>query len=362
MSTNLSSYRFDEIKEQFQHITSHAETTKFGSSSPFQSLKEDIEGRIENAEKQKENLSKLNEQGATKRQLRNIYSPFVNQLDAIQSRIEDAQQALLYLSLHQTQKENYANRLDYTQRLCEEIDGTLTVSAEYLPVVWDSYASFDILPTEFYAVHIPRDERDIVNAPIVGHELGHFLYDEIESRQHPLLQDFRDRVQEIASEFRERRQPRIISAWRDWFPELVCDACGTLTFGPAYLVTLTRQLHSSDPYLLPTDSVPVEHPPDALRYKFVKKIMEERMSDEILSYTASARKEFENHLTIAERYKNPDYESWIDREILSLAIEVTETHLESDIEQLCEAAIDAEVEPDPSIEMRARANREILEI
>jgi hypothetical protein len=363
LSTDIASIRFVEIQEQFNHIKNISNTTGFASSSPFQRLINDIEERISKAEQQKRNLSKLMDQDATERQIRNLYSPYLNQLDDIQSRIEDAQQALLYQSLHQKQRENYASRLEYTQQLCEEVNAIFSVNAEYLPVVWDSYASFDILPTEFYAVHIPRDEWRVENSPIIGHELGHFLYDELETRpQHPLLQDFRNRLQKIASEFRERRQPRIISAWRDWFPELVCDACGALTFGPAYLVTLTRRLYSSDPYLLPTENVPVEHPPDALRYELVRSILNDRIPNQVFSLTADTRREFEHHLSITDRYRNPDYESWVDDEILSIAVEVTEMHLDSDLDQICTTIMDSSVTPEPAREMRVHANREILNL
>jgi len=53
----------------------------------------------------------------------------------------------------------------------------------------------------------------------------------------------------IASEF-DNREKTVADALEDWYEELHCDTIGTLTFGPAYAVSLIRRLFSDNPYKL----------------------------------------------------------------------------------------------------------------
>lgn len=337
MSTDLAERRKEELAEQFAHIQQRIEDTNSLTHQQVNTLLDEIRTEFDKAEQRQSDLEETIDQDPTESQFRRVYRPFVRQLDGIQDRLLDLQQALLYLETNYQQQEVYADRLDYVSKLCAELDALFHHNVDYLPVVWDGYAAFDIQFQEFYAVHIPRDESTTLGSPIVAHELGHAVVDHMDQED---KQPFYDRLRTIVDDWAERKQPLVRRTWREWFKELVCDACGLLTFGPAYVLAMTERLCHSNPFRLPSPSTVQAHPPDALRFKYVDDFAEDVLPDELYTRTHSACEDFELHLQQVVRGPPPEYESWLDEELFDSVRSATRRSLESDLDSLCTNILD----------------------
>lgn len=359
MSIDLSKRRKEELAEQYSHLQQRVEQVDYLTHHRVESLFEDVEVEFEEARQRLSDLEATIDQDPTDSQLRRVYRPFVRKLDGIQGRLSDLQQALLYLETHHQQRPAYEDRLDYVSELCNELDELFDHDVEYLPVVWDGYAAFDIEFREFYAVHVPRDESPILGSPVVAHELGHAVVDHMEQTDR---QPFYDRLQDFVEEWDEKKQPLVRRTWREWFKELVCDACGVLTFGPAYLLILTERLCHSDPYRLPSRSSSQVHPPDAMRFEFVDGLATEVFPDELYERTDSACDDFRGHLQYSTTAPPPEYDSWKDDELHTAVRDATRTRLDTDIAELCSNILnESDPESAPEQQLRLEVNHRWLE-
>lgn len=321
-------------------------------------LLDDIVEEFETADRRYEDLEETLRQDPSPEQLRRVYAPFTRQLDVVQDRLFDLQLTMLYLETHDQQRAEYQDRLNYVSNLCMELDALFHHDVTYLPVIWDAYAALDIKFQEFYAVHIPRGDASVQGAPIIAHEIGHSVVDHLDQAAR---QPFYDRLQEVVSEWPERKQPLVRQTWREWFTELVCDACGLLTFGPAFLLSMMERLCHRDPYQLPAAASPQIHPPDALRLEFVHEYAADMFLQSVYEETHSAYEDFETHLQQVIAEPPPEYESWLDDDLFAAVRAATESALDDDIESLCRN-IDDGVDP-VSVEhqaLRLQSNREWL--
>jgi hypothetical protein len=242
--------------------------------------------------------------------------------------------------------------LSYVEELCNELAELVGVDVAVLPVVWDGYAAFDIQHRDFYAVHVPRDESAVHGGPIVGHEFGHLVVDLMEQEDH---EPFRTRLQEILPEWPDNKQQMVRETWRGWFNELACDAFGVLSFGAAYLVAMIERLYHRDPYELPRSRVN-EHPPDALRFEFVDSIAENILPPNVYGKTKNAREGFHQHMTYSVRRPPPEYQSWVDGELLATVEQAVRSQFDPDITELSARLIREETEISGACEHRYEAN------
>lgn len=358
MLADLSYQRNKRVEAQFEYIIGQAAELGFDSHPAFDQIITQAEDQIRKAERRQQQLQELDEQGATKEQLARIYPRFLRSLDISQLRINDAQQALLYLNINKEQRETFEDRLSYTESICRELSNLLEYDVGFLPVIWDGYASFDIIYQDFYAIHLPRDDDVIMGAPVIAHEFGHSLCDNLSAKSR---RTFRERLEEICGEFVDRKRPVVRLAWRNWFGELICDACGALAFGPAYLAVLTERLCTSEPYDIPTDASEIGHPPDELRYRLVHEILKDRLPAEAYQVTQDYCHKFETHLTLVNGSQPPSYQGWIDEELLNLIIDSAEEEIDSDLNELSQNILNGS-DPDsyPDQQERIKVNQEIF--
>lgn len=354
MVANQVQRRKLELGSQWQHIQSYIDSTEYLTNTRLDHLTEEVSSALKEAEKRESEFNTTLSQNPTDEQLSRVYPPLVKQLDAVQGRIEDIQRALLYLELNHYQTNTYSERLKYVNELCTELTTVLQLDVEILPVIWDGYAIYDIQRGDFYAIHLPRDTSPVHGAPIIGHEFGHILVDQLNQNDH---EPFRKRLQEFLTEWPESRQPLVRNAWREWFNELACDACGLFTFGPAYLLAMVERLIHRNPYEIPR-TIRNEHPPDALRFEFVKTLAEDIFSSEMYEFTEPARETYRDHLRVAVSRVPPAYDDWIDQPLLDAVEHATRSQLSPDLEPL-DAALQRDMEPDLSEnhELRIEANR-----
>jgi len=349
--------RKEALESQWQHIQEHIESTEYLEHSQLDALIDAADSAFTEVVAREADLQHTKQQDPTTDQLSRVYRPVIRKLDNAQGRLTDLQQAILYIEINQYQQESYTERLSYVTDVCEELSRRFDVSVSFLPVVWDGYAAFDIQREDFYAIHVPRDASPVHGGPIIAHEFGHIVSDFLDRST---LQTFREQLQGFLDEWPEKRQLLVENTWRTWFDELLCDACGLLTFGPAYLITLAERLYHRDPYMTPRQQVQA-HPPNALRYTFVQELAEQSLPDSLYSKTHHARQAFETHLEHAVHLQPPEYDSWFSDPLLNTIEEITRSQLNSDLDSLCSNLLDESVSnPPESQEFRYEANQKIL--
>lgn len=349
--------RKSALESQWQHIQEHIESTDYLEHSQLNVLIEAAESAFDEVEERTGDLRRTDQQNPTDDQLSRVYRPVIRQLDSTQRRLRDLQQAILYIEVNQYQQESYTERLSYVNGVCEEISNQFEFSVSFLPVVWDGYAAFDIQREDFYAIHVPRDSSPIPGGPIIAHEFGHIVSDFLDTSS---LHDFRDELQEFLEEWPEKRRFLVENTWRIWFDEFLCDACGLLTFGPAYLIALTERLYHRDPYNIPKQQV-YEHPPNALRYEFVRELGERSLPDPLYARTSHSRQAFESHLDYTVSTPPAEYDSWFSENLLNTIEGIVRFKLNSDFDSLCSNLLDDSLSTPPtSQKYRYESNIELL--
>ncbi|ACM58762.1 hypothetical protein Hlac_3231 [Halorubrum lacusprofundi ATCC 49239] len=298
-------------------------------------------------------LQETAKQNPSTEQLRRVYAPHLSRLTNTRSRVEDLQQAILYHTLSIEQSNRYPTLLEYAANVCDEVDKRLKIDATYLPVVWDAFASYGVIHQDYYAIHLPRQNDVFSDSPLLAHELGHAVVDHLSTEA---LRGFRKELEGFVSEFRERQRPLVRATWQEWFPELLCDACGALIFGPAYLSAVVSNLQSKQPYFLPQYSDEIGHPPDALRYRYVTAILENRLNSNVLDNLGEAVNSYEAHLSILERDKSSEYDSWIEQNLLNAIEEIAERQIDVDLTRLMEETF-GKTSVSETRHLRVEANR-----
>jgi hypothetical protein len=333
LSAELAYRRREDLEAQVTHLEQYLSDEGLTDEYPFSDLLKRIDDELANVRTREQLLRDTVEQDPSTEQLRRIYAPHLSRLTNTRSRVEDLQQAILYHTLATEQSNHYAELLDYASNVCSEIDERLETDATYLPVVWDGFASYGVIHEDYYAIHLPRQDEILSDAPLLAHELGHGVYDSLPNMS---LKGFRRTLDQVVTEFREKRQPLVRSAWQEWFPELLCDACGALIFGPAYVCAVVNNLQSRQPYFLPEHPDEVGHPPNALRFEFVTGLLEDRLDSDVLDDLDESVDRYESHLTVLERYKNAEYDSWIERNLLDEIETVADSQINVDLVPLME--------------------------
>ena len=318
MPTDVSDRRQHDIKQQFAFVESQASSTQF----PFESdivdrLIQSIENALEQAQQRRDDYLELVEQDAREGLQRDFYQRYVTQLDFSEVFLSRLQQTLTYTEIYERQRKRFADRLEYTTAVCDELEQVFNIEADIIPVIWDGYALLTILEADLYVLWLPRDELQIRNAPVIAHEFGHAVLEQIDKTP---PQPFRDRLADFAEDFPDEQQDAVIYTWNQWFDELFCDAVGFFTFGPAYLLSIVYRLQQDDPYHFPEQIGPDSefHPPDALRFSYLDSLAVEHLPPNLYTQTETAREEYDQHLQLLADEKPPFYDDWVNDALLSL--------------------------------------------
>jgi hypothetical protein len=210
-----------------------------------------------------------------------FYEEICNDLWDAHSNLQKIEKIISYYELHTTQAADSTAVFDNVRTVVNELCHPLGIDFDIIPIHWNQTALVTIIPAAVYGLWLPRNlstERFTAFAPLVGHEIGHVTMDYRDEYMSNTVNQERRR---IASEF-DNRERNVADALEYWYEELYCDTVGTLTFGPAYAISLARHLFSNNPYKL-TSTVQSEHqhPPDALRYRHIMNILANDYPDDL---------------------------------------------------------------------------------
>lgn len=298
-----------------------------------------------------------------------LYEEYLAAIDSVASELQVLEFELVYLDLHQYQRNSTTpRRLDHASSLSSELEDTFDIDITVLPVIWDGFATDPLdenIPatgelSQIYVLILPRTQSEPeFYAPIIAHELAHAVLD----RHQPLKTAFYNAVRDVQRRTRQEidDETHFARSWRAWFDELFCDACGVLTFGPAYLSLLTRHLHHSNPYYIEKDFDRNLHPPPALRFDLVKDLSDEYFPD-LMEGIRDDRIAFERHLDTLEHSRQRIYETYDYGDLRTFITQEVPEAVDHDIEALVDD-ISAGKNPDdrPERTHRLAANKYWLE-
>jgi len=278
-------------------------------------------------------LQETAKQNPSTEQLRRVYAPHLSRLTNTRSRVEDLQQAILYHTLSIEQSNRYPTLLEYAANVCDEVDKRLKIDATYLPVVWDAFASYGVIHQDYYAIHLPR-QNDVfltlhywptnwVTPSLITYRRKH--YEGLEKNLRGLFRSSESASGHLYGPL-----------GRSGFQNYSVMPAGPFIFGPAYLSAVVSNLQSKQPYFLPQYSDEIGHPPDALRYRYVTAILENRLNSNVLDNLGEAVNSYEAHLSILERDKSSEYDSWIEQNLLNAIEEIAERQIDVDLTRLME--------------------------
>jgi hypothetical protein len=281
-----------------------------------------------------------------------LYEEYLGAIDAVASELQVLEFELVYLDLDQYQRNSTTSSLlDHASSLSSELEDAFGIDITVLPVIWDGFAidPFDEnIPatgdlSQIYVLILPRTQSDPeFYAPILAHELAHAVLD----RQDDLKTDFYNVVRSVQRRTRQEidDEAHFARSWRAWFEELFCDACGVLTFGPAYLSSLARHLHHSNPYYIEKNTDRDLHPPPALRFDLVMNLSDEFFAD-LIDGIRDDRIAFERHLDALEHSRPRIYETYDYGELRTFITQEVPAAVDHDLEALVDD-LTAGVTPD----------------
>lgn len=290
-----------------------------------------------------------------------FYEEICNDLWDGHSKLQKVEKIISYYELHTVQEADSTAVFDDIRTAVDELCHSLGIDFDIIPIRWNQTALVRIVPAAVYGLWLPRNISTgtfTEFAPLIGHEIGHVTMD---YRDYYMPSSVNRERKRIASEF-DNRERMVADALEDWYEELYCDAIGTLTFGPAYAVSLTRRLFSDNPYKLSyAIATEHQHPPDALRYKHVMTILDDEFPAEIHRIAHEQTGTFRDHLDQLASKKTPAYRDWWNDRFLAAIRDDAKQFVTLDTEQLVTALTQPDAEMPDTLVMRSRVNRSLLE-
>ncbi|WP_332900410.1 hypothetical protein [Haladaptatus sp. CMSO5] len=291
-----------------------------------------------------------------------FYEQICNDLWDAHSKLQKVEKIISYYELHTVQETDSTAIFDNVRTVVDELCHPLNINFDIIPIRWNQTALVRIVPTSVYGLWLPRNistETFTEFAPLIGHEIGHVTMD---YREYYMPDTVNQERKRIASEF-DNREETVADALVDWYEELYCDTIGTLTFGPAYAVSLTRRLFSDNPYKL-AYSIATEHqhPPDALRYRHVMNILDDEFPADVHRLAHEQTETFRQHLEQLSSKKTHAYADWWNDRFLDAIHDDANQFVASDTHQLATALTESDADMPDTIAMRARVNRALLEM
>lgn len=290
-----------------------------------------------------------------------FYEEICNDLWDAHSKLQKIEKIISYYELHTTQVTDSTAVFDNVRTVVDELCHPLGIDFDIIPIHWNQTALVRIVPTAVYGLWLPRNvstESFTEFAPLIGHEIGHVTMDYRDS--YTLPDAVNQERRRIAGEF-DNREQTVADALRDWYEELYCDTVGTLMFGPAYAVSLTRRLFSDNPYkLTPSIHREHQHPPDALRYHHVMNILADDYPDELHCLAHEHTATFRDHLNQLSSKRTPTYTDWWNDQFLNAIIDDAKQFFTPDTEQLSTALTHPDTDISETVTKRTRINQDLL--
>ena len=289
-----------------------------------------------------------------------LYEDYLRAIGDVALTCEALETELVALDLNRYQRETPNCRyITFADELSAELKNAYDLEITTIPVVWDGFEIYPLdenLPetgelSHTYVMVLPRSQTEPeVFAPIIAHELAHAVLD----RHEDLRAEFNSAIWEMQDRTRLDPDDRthFARSWRAWFEELFCDACGILTFGPAYLSSLVRYLVNWYPYHIEGDLDSDLHPPDALRYEVVLGMAEEYFP-ELVDDNRDDQIAYDRHLRALEHTRPRNYDSYDYDYLRDFIPEEVPSAVTHDLDALIDD-IHAGVDPEESQERSLR--------
>lgn len=347
MPDELANRRFQRLENQFTKLQDDLSDLDSGLSREDRAVfLEPVLDLLQDARKRKQLV-----EGASADTPPDLYDRYVAVLDDIDMRLDMLHEIIGYIELHARQRADEPETIEDIRAVCDEICNAFNISVTILPTIWHSYAMFPLHSDQgtVYSLFLPRHTNPRQYQPLISHELGHALFDTTGRSQ-----QFRDRVWEIDNAW-GGDSGDFAHYWNEWYPEFFCDACGVLTFGPAYVYSLSDYLHNQRPYDIAED-----HPPTALRLHFIKQVAQDTIPTPPIAELQPLFEAIESHLQNQEPENLDKYNSYVNDELLQLIQQAAQAEVETNIENLLQVAeSDRPLEDvDPAIRYRVKVNRE----
>jgi len=302
-----------------------------------------------------ETLAKLSEDTG------DFYEEICSDLWDAHGNLQKIEKIISYYELHTAQESDKTAVFDNVRTVVDELCHPLGIDFDIIPICWNETALVTFIQEAVYGLWLPRNiSTASFNefAPLIAHEIAHVTMDYRES--YTLPDTVNQERRRIASEFDDREET-VTDALSYWYEELYCDTIGTLTFGPAYAVSLTRCLFSDNPYKLPARQVRQEHPPEALRYRHVMKTLADEFPEELHRLAERETADYGDHLDQLSSKRTPEYTDWWNDRFLHAITEDTKQFFTPDTGELADAITHPGTDTADTVTLRARVNRNLLE-
>lgn len=349
--------QYSELEHRRDDITARLEDEDLSTpDNVFDPLLIQLESLLDEIRYDIETLAELS--GDT----HDFYEEICNDIADCHTHLQDVEKIIAYYELHTTQQTEYGAVFDNVSAVVDELCNALDITLDIIPIIWNQAALATIVPEAVYGLWLPRNistNSFDTFAPLIAHELAHATFD---YRGTILPDAISKERRRIASEFGDNREPSVADELADWYQELYCDAIGTLTFGPAYAVSLTRRLFSNNPYQVrPSLTRETSHPPDALRYRNVMAILEDEFPADLHSKAQEHTQAFTHHLDQLSAQKTQAYTDWWDDQYLAAIVADAKQIVNHDVDDLVATIDGPEPETPADTATRTRVHRELVE-
>lgn len=348
MLEELANRRLRRLESQLTQLRSDLfELDSVLSKEQCETFVKPVEDTLERAKKRQKALAQ-----ASGDSIPEFYDRYVSALDDLDVRLDNLHEITGYIELHARQRAENTEMIDDISKVCVEVTNSLNISITVLPTIWESYA---ILPLQergggdIYSLLAPRHANPRQYQPLLAHELGHALYDKVGRDS-----TFGERIWEIDDEWGGDRG-EFADYWNEWYTEFLCDACGVLTFGPAYVYAISDYLHNQRPY-----RISEHHPPPALRLRFIIQLAKNNFPDGALEMVQSILGSIESHLDNQTQNKQEHYDSYAVKELLDYINDAVQREVDNEIPRIiAKVNSDKPLEDiDSEINYRVKVNRE----
>lgn len=350
MPEDLANRRLIRLESQLTQLRCDLEELDSSLSSEEKAtFLEPAESTLERAKRRQEALEQADDETRSE-----FYDRYVSALDDLDIRLDNLHWITGYVELHARQRTEDSETIDDISAVCSEVSESLNISITVLPTIWESYATLPLQDKggNIYSLLLPRHVNPRQYQPLIAHELGHALVDRV-----GMDRDYHDRIWEIDKDWGGDRGA-FANYWSEWYNEFFCDACGVLTFGPAYVYAISDYLHNQRPY-----NIFDEHPPSALRLEYISQLAKDEFPDSAYSAVEPVLESIEAHLRNQEQNKREDYDSYVEEDLLTLVNEAVLQEINVELSRVSDAVhSDVSLEDiDPDIRYRVKVNRKWIQ-
>lgn len=315
MPEDLANRRFTRLQNQYRRLESEIDEldTHVPLSNPA-SLIGDAESVLAKTSRLQTQVTKTE---SDTEDFRSLYDRYVATMDKLERRLVELHSRIGFLEMHASQKTgNTTGELTEINDVCAEILPIFDLDIEILPVIWESYATTYLDDPDngdfpkTYLVQIPRQHNPEFYHPLIAHEVAHPLF-----KRNDIPIEFREKIREIDADW-GGETGEFANKWRDWYMEFFCDACGVLSFGPAFVFSMADYLHHQMPYKFSVSRYDA-HPPRALRLESMMQFAERVCSERFWARMQPFVRRVERHLDLQEPTKRERYDTYVTYDLES---------------------------------------------